>query len=226
MNIICKPGDIVIFHGSQQNPATALFTHTGVIVEANPEIKLLEMVNGTMLLGALHSSLRYGTVYRVYAGDDAEPDTVQGAEDCAYEVAVTAKYWMLRFDVGISWDEKSFKTLHNPYSLSSIFSSALGSSAFGPKAQEYANYLNVSCQTFPPEELEDYKRGFFSGTICSYIPVALYQAVCGPLLSAYIMALDARRVLPRSLGWYLGHHTLWQALGPGKIRPDRKGVVR
>ena len=76
------------------------------------------------------------------------------------------------------------------------------SSHYGDKARRYILYLVKDCRTHAPREL------LSSPVLCSYIPIALYQAIYG-FRCAEIMALDALNTTPHVLVNYLMHNPHW-----------------
>ncbi|MET4693642.1 hypothetical protein [Endozoicomonas lisbonensis] len=98
------------------------------------------------------------------------------------------------------------------YSRFAIASAFLGSSDFSAEAQAYAHGLWKNNRTEPPAELSR-TSGLFSGAICTYLPIALYQAVMGLSKSFIYMAINARQSVPRDLARYLTINKYWSLVG-------------
>jgi len=72
-----------------------------------------------------------------------------------------------------------------------------------------SDYLHRNCHQSPPDALRP-GNGAFSGAICSYLPIALYQTALGTDGCEAYMAIDARRSLPQDLVKYFDSNICWR----------------
>ncbi len=104
-------------------------------------------------------------------------------------------------------------TVSSVYDRPSIITSFFGRSMYGNQARQYAKYLHENCWSQAPAVLTEGGQHWFSGVICSYLPIALYQTVLGPSRSEQYMALDCRKTLPRDMVRYFNTNPYWEVLG-------------
>ncbi|MET4692504.1 hypothetical protein [Endozoicomonas lisbonensis] len=207
-----QKGDILIRHGKNKDIAKAFQTHVAVLAQATPK-RLPTIFDLVRSLGLSKRTLpcelsvegAFTDVWSAYRLND---------EVIAAKAASIGHIWVCMHDSGTYAESFGQTSVKGVYSVSSTVSSFLGSSSFGPKAMLYAEYLCSQCADKPPTELQPGASGWFAGTICTYVPIALYQAACRSiaLVNAY-MAIDARRSLPRNLVNYLNGNPHWQFLG-------------
>ncbi|GAA4647806.1 hypothetical protein GCM10023116_00680 [Kistimonas scapharcae] len=127
------------------------------------------------------------------------------------EVSDIAMFWLHNNDrlESLGFMSEASITVPNVYDIPSILTAFFGRSSFGYKARQYADYLYRNCRQSPPDALRPH-NGPFSGAICSYLPIALYQAALGIHGSEIYMAIDARRSLPKALVTYFDSNSYWQ----------------
>ncbi|WP_330924468.1 hypothetical protein [Candidatus Sororendozoicomonas aggregata] len=101
------------------------------------------------------------------------------------------------------------------YSITSLPMVYFGNACYGASARSYARKLNFQymLQGDIPQELTASATSLFTGVTCTYLPIAVYQAVLGESGSSINMAVDARRALPSDLAQYLDANENWQFLG-------------
>ena len=93
MDIICKPGDILILHNQSSSPTSTLIGHAGVVCKSSPALMMIDLVGDGMWRQSVISFSSYGTAFRLSA-ETAETEEI--AAHYAYEAVVTANYWILQ----------------------------------------------------------------------------------------------------------------------------------
>ena len=203
-----QKGDIIIMSGGE-SASSDLFTHAAIITQMQGTFRPFIMdITGYAFERRLYTpNICCDYVYRLRGSS---------GEEIAAKAAATGNAWVTSYQDS---EYNSLTHLSNLgiYSHSSILTSYLGRSFYGPKAMAHAEYLYKNCRTCPPRALHR-SAGLFSGAICSYLPIALYQTVLGRDCSVEIMELDARKSLPRDLARYLDKNLLWICLGTATER--------
>ena len=133
--------------------------------------------------------------------------------DIGRMAAQTGSFWLGNSEAFRAEPRRQAVSSPNVYSRSSLITSFLGDPGFGPKAEEYVKRLHESHRFNPPDELKQSTAGLFSGVICSFLPIALYQTVLGVAGSDEFMAIDPKRSVPRDLAKYLHNNKSWEFLG-------------
>ncbi|MCW7551454.1 hypothetical protein NX722_02115 [Endozoicomonas gorgoniicola] len=203
-----RKGDIIIM-SKGESASSGLFTHAAIISQIHKTYRpyILEVT----ALGFERS------LYQPHAGCDYVY-RLKGAlnEEIAGKAATIGNIWVTCYP---DTEYRGHTHTLNPgvYNTSSILTSFFGDSSYGNKAMDYAEYLHKSCQSSPPRELRRSAR-FFSGAICAYLPIALYQAAMGSVDCIGTMEIDARKSLPRDLARYLDNNILWVCLGTATNR--------
>ncbi len=190
-----KKGDIIFQHNRNEDIRRALTTHVAFVIQ--------ERLDGRPYIFDIISSL--GLTRRVLPLPKNKVWSVfrQGSSDCSALAALIGNQW-LTYNRRESYRHKK-DIIHIPgiYSFSSIITAFLGSASYGRQAMKYAEYLYRECRGKPPAELNYRLISLFTGTICAYLPIAIYQATLGMEKTARYMAIDPRKALPKDLAKYL-----------------------
>ena len=207
-----QKGDILVRHGKSKDIATALLTHVAMLAQETPR-RLPYIFDLTVSLGL---SKRVLPCELSVQGGFSDEWSAYRLNDkiIAAKAASIGHVWTCMNDSSKYVDNLGRTSVSGVYSFSSVASTFFGSSSFGPKARRYAEYLCLNCTDMPPAELQSGQWGLFSGAICTYIPISLYQTACRSiaLINLY-MAIDAKKSLPKDLVNYLNSNQSWQFLG-------------
>ena len=217
-----RKGDILIQHGQDKEPTEELITHVAMVAGSSmrddasgrytrPYIFEIKVPTGHCLNLIYSENKKIWSVYRLIIKSSIEDEEDTKMSKLIPDQAASLGYvWI--FHKGYRF--RSHHKFVNPgsYSILSIASSFLGSSDFSADAQAYAHSLWKNNRTQPPAELSR-TRGLFSGAICTYLPIALYQAVMGLSKSLIYMAINARQSIPRDLARYLAINKYWSLVG-------------
>lgn len=217
-----RKGDILIQHRQDKEPTEELITHVAMVAETSmqddasgtynrPYIFEMTVPTGHCLNLIYSENNKIWSVYRLII-----KSSIEDKEDTKMSKLLPAQAASLGY-VWIFHKDYHFKSHHkvvNPgsYSVLSIAPSFLGSSEFTAYAQAYAHSLWKNNRTEPPAELSR-PGSLFSGAICTYLPIALYQAVMGLSKSLIYMAINARQSVPRDLARYLTINKYWSLVG-------------
>ena len=203
-------GDILVRHGKNQDVTKSLNFHIAIVAQPAltknriPTIFDLDSSQGLskrLLPCDLTAKKEFTDVWSVFRLND---------EIIPAKAASIGHIWVCMNESATYVHSVGRTSVRGTYSLSSTVSSFLGSSAFGTKAIRYAEYLCANCTNQPPAELQPGHSRWFSGTICTYLPIALYQTACrSTALIQNYMAIDALRALPRDLVNYMNSNPNW-----------------
>ncbi|MDD7805915.1 MAG: hypothetical protein PUP46_10250 [Endozoicomonas sp. (ex Botrylloides leachii)] len=202
-----EKGDILISCKKNEHARTALISHALLVANnvATPSGIVIQFFDITTL-GFCKKYFRQSLLekWSVFAY------RLSGNKIIAGQAATIGNFWISQCPHIIDgWHIVS----PNIYSISSICSSFLGNPCFGPKAIKYVTYLNKTCQYNPPKEFTPRSVQWFSGVICTFLPIALYQSYLGVEKSYRYMAIDAKKSLPRDLAIYLHNNPSWKFIG-------------
>ncbi|MCW7555780.1 hypothetical protein NX722_24770 [Endozoicomonas gorgoniicola] len=206
---LCK-GDILVRHGKDQDITKALNFHIAVVAQPaltqNRIPAIFDMVRSLgfskrLLPCDLTVEKEFNDVWSVFRLND---------EMIPAKAASIGHIWVCMNESAKYVHSVGRTSARGTYSVSSTVSSFFGDACFGAKAIHYAKYLCVNCTGQPPAELQSGHSGWFSGAICTYLPIALYQTACrSTALIHNYMAIDARRALPKDLVNYLNGNPNW-----------------
>ena len=232
-----RQGDILIQHRHDKDPTKELITHAAIVATHSviekeiitnasgarfesktytlPHIFEMKLPTGHCMNTIYGEKNKIWSVYRLIIKDSIEDaDETKISELLPYKAASIGYIWV--FHKNYKYKSNSKVTNPGTYSKLSTVSAFLGSSEFSASAQAYANSLWENNRTQPPPDLVriSNKRSFsFSGEICSYLPIALYQAAMGLSKSFIYMALNAQQSIPRDLARYLTVNKFWSLVG-------------
>ena len=204
-----RKGDIIIMSGGK-SASSSLFSHAAIIAQIHDGTRpyLLEITGYGFERHLYCPNANCDYVYRLKSFD---------AEQVAGRAASIGNIWATSYQ-DTKYENRFDLVNTNIYSTSSIFTSYFGDSSYGAKAMDYNDYLYTHCQCNPPRELQRSAKKF-SGTICTFLPIALYQTALGIVNSLAYMKLDARKSLPRDLANYLDKNEFWVCLGTVRDSP-------
>ena len=197
-----EKGDIIIMHDKDSSADTQLVSHVSVVAQQREGLKPF-IFDLSEFYGFARIVLPTGNPWSVYRVDKI---------GLGAEAALIGSCWLVNSSMLNIDTMRDIINSPNIYSNASIITSYLGSSVYGSKTAEYASYLGTQCMIYPPHELRQ-TASAFSGVICSYLPIALYQAALGMANSANYMAIDPRKSIPRDLAKYLNNNSHWKLVG-------------
>ena len=217
-----RKGDVLIQHRQDKEPTEELITHAAMVAETSmiddasghynrPYIFEMRGPIGHCLRLLYSENKKIWSVYRLIIKSSIEDeDETKISKLLPYQAASLGYVWI--FHKGYRF-KGNYKVV-NPgsYGKLSTVSAYLGSSEFSAFAQSYAYSLWKNNRTQPPFELRN-TSSLFSGVICTFLPIALYQATMGLDKSFIYMALNARHCIPRDLARYLTINKYWTLVG-------------
>ncbi|MET4693640.1 hypothetical protein [Endozoicomonas lisbonensis] len=238
-----KQGDILIQHRHDKDPTKELITHAAIVATHSvtekeivtdasgarfesktytiPHIFEMKVPTGHCLNTIYGEKNKIWSVYRLIITSSMESrEETKISRLLPYKAASIGYLWVFYKNYKYKADYKADYKVTNSgtYSKFSIVSAFLGSSEFSAYAQAYANSLWKNNRTQPPPDLIRMSNQCscscsFSGEICSYLPIALYQAAMGLSKAFIYMALNAKQSLPRDLARYLTVNKYWSLVG-------------
>ncbi|UYM17220.1 hypothetical protein [Endozoicomonas euniceicola] len=198
-----RKGDVIIM-SKGKSASSGLFNHAAIISQIHKGLRpyILELTGFGFERSLYMPNTGCDYVYRLKCAD---------GEVTAGKAATAGNIWVTSYP-NTKYRGNTHTLNSGVYNTSSVFTSYFGNSSYGIKAMRYAEYLYENCQCNPPRELNR-SASFFSGAICTYLPIALYQTVMGGLGCIGKMEIDARKSLPRDLARYLDNNELWACCG-------------
>ena len=199
------PGDILIQYGCFDDPLQTLDSHAAVV--SRPIGRLTHITYaGLAWTGIYEHPCQSWIAYRNVM------DTSLGSD-----VGALSRAWVLnnaysgksRQQRGPFTYASDSQVVPGILQRSSQIRAAVSLSYFGPVARSYVRYLHEECQEYPPDILTPEGATPLGGGLCSFLPIALYQALLGVEGSEWYMAIDARRTTPRALARYLDGNPYW-----------------
>ncbi|UYM16954.1 hypothetical protein [Endozoicomonas euniceicola] len=217
-----RKGDILVLHSQDKEPTEELLAHVAMVAGnswsddasnryTRPYIFEMKAPTGHCLNLVYPTNGKVWSVYRLVITESMEDREETEASKLLPDQSASLGY------IWIFYKGYQFKGRHkvvNPgsFSIFSGIAAYMGSSDFSAYAQAYAHSLWKNNRSQPPAELRNTSR-LFSGAICTYLPIALYQAVMGLDKSFIYMALNARQCAPRDLTKYLAVNRYWTLVG-------------
>ena len=230
---LCKPGDLLLFHG---------FNMVGVAQGAVQGLKILTA------LPALISAAQGGA--RAF----------QGSADCNHAAIITAsttqRFQMAhatnagvtsddidnyllhvtgavkvfrmrgRFDfaalagkVGDKWSETpdGKPRMGMPYATGKAFLSAFSSSSYGSGGKQRAAFYRADKdKAGGPQDLKNMGEGRSKAVFCSMFVIACYQAVMSDMYVEQMLAMDAKHTTPMYLDGFLKGSQHWEQVNAQK----------
>ena len=198
-----EPGDVLIEHKRSGTPSD-LITHAAVVAQVLEEGKPPWIFHLTGW-GGLALDQIYKTNSTCWSGYRLN---IEGIGETVLNIAMRWLHNNASLE-NMDYISEAGITVPGVYDTPSLLMAFFGRSSYGYKARQYADYLNRYCWEDPPDTLCPHTGNFFSGAICSYLPIALYQTTLGTDSEMY-MAIDAKRTLPRALVKYFDSNSHWQ----------------
>ncbi|MET4692473.1 hypothetical protein V5J34_000312 [Endozoicomonas sp. NE35] len=199
-----EKGDLIFQHVANANLESTFVCHAAVVAQQVVRLKplIFDIANpaGFCKRPLSSSPAPFWSAYRV-------SDLLLAAK-----AALIGNYWISNCPRVVYSTKKNRLTSHGAFSILSMATAFAGRSYFGTHSMAYANYLCTQCLTTLPREIHPDNTSLFSGEVCTYLPIALYQAASGAEVVKY-MALDARKSISRDLVKYLNKNPEWRFLG-------------